>query len=92
MAIQVNVLMMGAANIWWVPLSNIFGRRPIILGNLLLLVFCSMWAGLAKSFVSLLAARTFMGIAVAPSDTSMCDFLPYLESNVTFQVSVPTLV
>jgi len=51
-----------------------------------------MWAGLAKSFVSLLAARTFMGIAVAPSDTSMCDFLPYLESNVTFQVSVPTLV
>ncbi|CEO59647.1 hypothetical protein PMG11_04315 [Penicillium brasilianum] len=28
-----------------------------------------MWAGLAKSFGSLLAARVFMGIAVAPADT-----------------------
>lgn len=62
--------MMGAANIWWVPLANVFGRRPIILGNLLLLVLSSMWAGLAKSFGSLLAARVVMGIAVAPADTS----------------------
>ncbi|KAJ5811432.1 major facilitator superfamily domain-containing protein [Penicillium riverlandense] len=61
--IAVNVLMMGAANIWWVPLANIFGRRPIILGNILLLVLCSMWAGLAKTFASLLAARIFMGVA-----------------------------
>ncbi|KAJ5368662.1 uncharacterized protein N7496_008422 [Penicillium cataractarum] len=30
---------------------------------------CCMWAGLAKSFGSLLAARIFMGIAVAPADT-----------------------
>lgn len=67
---KVNVLMMGAANLWWVPLANIFGRRPIILGNILLLVLSCMWAGLAKSFGSLLAARVFMGIAVAPADTS----------------------
>ncbi|OQE18687.1 hypothetical protein PENSTE_c017G09021 [Penicillium steckii] len=67
--IAVNVFMMGAANIWWVPLANIFGRRPIVLGNLLLLVFCSMWAGLTESFGSLLAARTLMGVAAAPSDT-----------------------
>ena len=62
--------MMGAANIWWVPLANTFGRRPIVLGNILLLVLSSMWAGLAKSFGSLLAARVLMGIAVAPADTS----------------------
>lgn len=61
---------MGAANLWWVPLANIFGRRPIILGNILLLVLSCMWAGLAKSFGSLLAARVVMGIAVAPADTS----------------------
>ncbi|KAJ5921458.1 hypothetical protein N7466_009784 [Penicillium verhagenii] len=67
--IAVNVLMMGAANIWWVPLANTFGRRPIIVGNVLLLVLCSMWSGLAKSFESLLVARIFMGIAVAPADT-----------------------
>lgn len=62
--------MLGAANIWWVPLANIYGRRPVILGGILLLTLCSMWAGLAKSFGSLLTARVFMGIGGAPADTS----------------------
>ncbi|KAL4922655.1 major facilitator superfamily domain-containing protein [Aspergillus aurantiobrunneus] len=67
--IAVNVLMMGAANIWWVPLANTFGRRPINLISILVLLFCSMWAGLATSFESLLAARFFMGVGVGPADT-----------------------
>lgn len=66
--IAVNVLMMGAANIWWVPLANTFGRRPVVLISLLILVFSSMWAGLATSFNSLLIARLFMGIGSAPAD------------------------
>ncbi|KAJ6103021.1 major facilitator superfamily domain-containing protein [Penicillium sp. IBT 16267x] len=78
--VAVNVLMMGAANIWWVPLANIIGRRPIILGYILLLVLSSMWAGLAKSFGSLLAARVFMGIAVAPADT----IAPNIVSEIFF--------
>ncbi|KAL2782753.1 hypothetical protein BJX66DRAFT_345555 [Aspergillus keveii] len=60
--VAVTVLMMGAANIWWVPLANTFGRRPITLINILLLVFSSMWVGLATSFETLLAARFFMGL------------------------------
>ncbi|KAL4810692.1 major facilitator superfamily domain-containing protein [Aspergillus unguis] len=67
--IAVNVLMMGASNIWWVPLANTFGRRPITLLSILILLFCSMWAGLADSFDSLLAARFFMGVGVGPADT-----------------------
>ncbi|KAL4876016.1 major facilitator superfamily domain-containing protein [Aspergillus karnatakaensis] len=67
--IAVNVLMMGAGNIWWVPLANTFGRRPITLINILLLTLCSMWAGLATTFESLLAARFFMGVGVGPADT-----------------------
>ncbi|KAL2871148.1 major facilitator superfamily domain-containing protein [Aspergillus lucknowensis] len=67
--VAVNVLMMGAANIWWVPLANTFGRRPITLLNILILVFSAMWAGLATSFESLLAARFFMGVGVGPADT-----------------------
>ncbi|KAL1796297.1 hypothetical protein ACET3X_004837 [Alternaria dauci] len=63
-----NILMLGASNLWWVPLANTFGRRPIVLGSLLLLVFSSMWAGLATSFDSVLAARIFMGIGGAPAD------------------------
>jgi MFS family permease len=66
---QVNVLMFGAANIWWVPLSNVFGRRPIILINLLILVGCSVWTAKASTFNSLLAARVFQGIGGAASDT-----------------------
>lgn len=36
--------------------------------SLLLLTLASMWAGLAKSFESLLAARLFMGIGGGPAD------------------------
>lgn len=61
--------MFGAANIWWVPLSNVFGRRPVILFSLLILTACSVWAAEAKSFNSLLAARVFQGIGGATSDT-----------------------
>jgi MFS family permease len=66
--IACNILMLGASNLWWVPLANTFGRRPVVLGSLLLLVFSSMWAGLATSFNSLVAARIFMGIGGAPAD------------------------
>ncbi|QDS74298.1 hypothetical protein FKW77_003792 [Venturia effusa] len=66
--IAVNVLMLGASNIWWLPLANVFGRRPIMLISLLTLTLCSMWAGLAKSYHSLLAARLFMGIGGGPAD------------------------
>ena len=64
----VNVLFLGASNLWWVPLSNTFGRRPIILIGHLLLIFSSMWAGLTTDFNSLLAARAIMGIGGGPSD------------------------
>jgi MFS family permease len=64
----VNILMLGASNIWWVPLANTFGRRPIILISLLLLVFSSMWAGLATTFNELLGARLLMGIGGGPAD------------------------
>jgi MFS family permease len=60
--------MLGASNLWWVPLANTFGRRPVILVSLLVLVFSSMWAALATSFNSLLVARLFMGIGGGPAD------------------------
>ncbi|KAL1957497.1 hypothetical protein VTO42DRAFT_5960 [Malbranchea cinnamomea] len=66
--IAVNVLMLGVGNIWNVPLANTFGRRPVILVNLLLLIFCSMWAGLTRNFNSLLAARLLMGVGGSPAD------------------------
>lgn len=62
--------MIGASNIWWVPLSNILGRRPVMLAASLLMTLASMWGGLAgSSFDSLLAARIFQGIGGGPSET-----------------------
>lgn len=66
--IAINILFLGASNFIWVPLANTFGRRPIILLSLLLLVFSSMWAGLATNFRSLLAARALMGVGGGPAD------------------------
>lgn len=66
--VAVNLIMLGVSNLWWVPLANTFGRRPVILVSTLLLVFSSMWAGLAKSFNSLLAARVFMGMGGGSAD------------------------
>ncbi|KAJ4353958.1 uncharacterized protein N0V89_005690 [Didymosphaeria variabile] len=66
--IAVNILMLGVSNLFWVPLSYILGRRPVILLSLLLLAFSSMWAGLSTSFDSLLAARFFMGMGGGPAD------------------------
>jgi len=58
-----------AANLFLqVPLANTFGRRPVVLTALLVLLFSSVWAGLAKTFPSLLAARAFMGIGAGAAD------------------------
>ncbi|KAF9698729.1 hypothetical protein EKO04_003268 [Ascochyta lentis] len=66
--VAVNILMVGASNLWWVPLANTFGRRPVTLGSLLLLILSSMWAGLTTDFNSFLVARIFIGIGGGPSD------------------------
>jgi MFS family permease len=61
--------MMGLGNIVWVPLSNIFGRRPVLVASTLLLTLSAMWGGLAKGCDSLLAARIFQGFGTAAADT-----------------------
>lgn len=66
---QINVLTFGVSNILWVPLSNIFGRRPIFLAGTLITVLGSMWCGLSTSFTSLYAARAFQGVGGGPADT-----------------------
>ena len=60
--------MQGAANLWWVPLANIFGRRTVILVALLMFTLCSVWCAEASTFTSLLVGRIFQGIGMAPAD------------------------
>ncbi|CEI68314.1 hypothetical protein FVEN_g5516 [Fusarium venenatum] len=65
----INVLFLGAGNIWWVPLSNWMGRRPVLIIATLLLTFSTLWCGLATSYDSLLAARAFQGMGGAAADS-----------------------
>lgn len=67
--VAVNVLMIGVSNIFWVPLANTFGRRPVLIVAMLMSVLASMWCGLAGSFGSLLAARAVQGVGFGPADS-----------------------
>jgi MFS family permease len=67
--VAINLLALGVANVWWVPLSNTFGRRPIILICISMLFGFSIWCAEAQSFNSLLAARFFQGVGGAAADT-----------------------
>lgn len=67
----VNVLTLGFANILIVPLSNIFGRRPISIIAGFFVILTNIWQALATSHQSLLAARACNGIVAATSETIM---------------------
>ena len=67
--------MAGVSNLWWVPLANTYGRRPIMLLSLLAFTLCSVWCAKATSFDSLLVARLFLGVSIGPSDTVCPDII-----------------
>jgi len=66
-----NVLTLGFANVLIVPISNIFGRRPVAIFFGIMVVLTNVWQAVATSHESLLAARACNGIAAATSETIM---------------------
>ncbi len=66
---QVHVLLLGTSNMWWVPLSNWMGRRPVLIIATLLMTVCSVWCACAKSFDSLIAARIFQAMGGGAAET-----------------------
>ena len=66
-----NVITLGFANILIVPISNIFGRRPVSIFFGFLVVLTNIWQALATTHKSLLAARACNGIVAATSETIM---------------------
>src|SRR5437762_1457385 len=63
--IAIYVFGFGSAQIVYGPLSDSYGRKPILIPALLLFSTLSIVAGLSQSFEGLLAARLFQGIAGA---------------------------
>lgn len=67
----VNVITLGFANLLIIPLSNLYGRRPICILCGFLVVLTNVWQALATSYQGLLAARAVNGIVAATAETVM---------------------
>ncbi|KAL6885958.1 major facilitator superfamily domain-containing protein [Trichoderma evansii] len=57
---------LGVGSVIASPTAILFGKRPVYLAGMILLISTSIWAGYASSFSSLIAARVIQGIAVSP--------------------------
>lgn len=65
LTMSVNVLILGFAQLIHGPLSDRFGRRPMLLGGLLLFAIASVGCALAPDIETLLAMRALQGAAAA---------------------------
>ena len=59
----------GMSNLLYMPVIIKYGRRPVYIVSLLVYGACSLWAGLAKSYPSELAARLVLGLAGGSADS-----------------------
>ncbi|KAK5699467.1 hypothetical protein LTR97_005595 [Elasticomyces elasticus] len=66
--ITVNLLFLGLGNLFWIPLSEKIGKRPVLVITSGLFFVSTVWAALAKSYGSLLGARIVQGFAASVSE------------------------
>ncbi|KAK5686534.1 hypothetical protein LTS10_002654 [Elasticomyces elasticus] len=66
--ITVNLLFLGLGNLFWIPLSEKIGKRPVLVITSGLFFVSTVWAAVAKSYGSLLGARIAQGFAASVSE------------------------
>jgi hypothetical protein len=54
----------GVSPLFWTPLANIYGRRPVYLVSTLIGIVATVGTGVAKTWSTLIVARVFSGIRV----------------------------
>lgn len=64
----VTILFLGFSNFLWVPLSNTFGRRFVLLTSSLLCIGSYAWKAEASSYSSFMGAAVLTGIAAGPAE------------------------
>jgi len=62
MVIAIYLLGMGTSQLLYGPLSDRFGRRPVLIGGLLVFVVAGLLSAVTNSFGTLLAARLLQGV------------------------------
>lgn len=63
-----SALLQGVSTLFWVPLLNKYGRRPVYILAFILYFFMILGAGLAKSYAGELTTRTILGIGAGAGE------------------------
>jgi DHA1 family bicyclomycin/chloramphenicol resistance-like MFS transporter len=71
LTISLNLIVYGFAQLIYGPVSDRFGRRPVLLGSIVLFVVASIACGYAQSIDQLLIARILQGFFAA-AEAVMC--------------------
>ncbi|KAK0652357.1 major facilitator superfamily domain-containing protein [Cercophora newfieldiana] len=67
--VALNILLLGLGNIFWVPLANIFGRRPVLVISALILFVATACGTIISNFNQVLAIRILQGLGSSVSET-----------------------
>ena len=65
-----TALLQGVGNLFWMPLVNKYGRRPVYLASYTLYLAIAFWLSFTNSYSSFLAARILMGIASGAAEAT----------------------
>ncbi|KAL4798795.1 putative MFS transporter [Aspergillus venezuelensis] len=63
-----SALLQGVSCLFWVPLLNKYGRRPVYIAAYTLYFFMILGAGLAKTYAGELVTRTILGIGAGAGE------------------------
>lgn len=63
-----SALLQGVSTLFWVPLLNKYGRRPIYISAYILYFFMILGAGLARTYAGELTTRTLLGIGAGAGE------------------------
>ncbi len=66
--ITVNLLFLGLGNLFWIPLSEKIGKRPVLIACSGLFFVSTIWAAASRSWGSLFGARIVQGFAASVSE------------------------
>ncbi|PTB72346.1 MFS general substrate transporter [Trichoderma longibrachiatum ATCC 18648] len=76
----VTILILGFSNLFWIPISTCFGRRPALIFSTLVCTISSIWRVRATSYRSFLGAAALNGFGAGPCESLM----PQIIADIIF--------
>lgn len=64
---SVPILFLGLSTLFWKPVANRYGRRPVWIVSAFMTIFFALGSGLSNSYGVMMAMRVLSGIAHAPA-------------------------